>query len=45
MCATRPLVRGTVASQRKPIAAENIMTVFAVMGVRMNHAAATERPA
>ena len=36
MWATSPLVRGTVASHRKPMAKENKSTEFADTGVMMN---------
>ena len=45
MWATKPLVSGTVANHRNPMANEKINTVLAVIGVRMNQAAAIERPA
>ena len=45
MWATKPLVSGTVANHRNPMANQKINTVLAVIGVRMNQAAAIERPA
>ena len=45
MWATSPLVRGTVASHRKPMAKENKSTEFADTGVMMNTVAAMDRPA
>ena len=44
ICATRPEVNGTVASQSTPITIENTTTVVGVMGVIMKAVAAMVRP-
>ena len=45
MCATNPLVNGTVASQSAPMTKLNTTAVLTVMGVKMNQAEITTRAA
>ena len=44
MCATNPLVNGTVANHKKPIANEKISTESGETGVSINQAAAIDLP-